>query len=371
MKYWSGLAALILGVVIAWPAAAQPSASEFFSGRLPRWFPVPNVPVDNPLTEAKVELGRFLFYDPQLSGNGTYSCASCHHQALAFTDGLARAVGSTGAIHPRSSMSLANVVYNASYGWNDRRWSLESQMDVPMNNETPIEMGLKGNEAEVLARFAVDRAYGERFRAAFPGEASPVTLENIVKAIASFERVLVSADSAFDRYLYRDDDSGMSAAAKRGVALFFSDRLKCSECHGSVNISGPTIFTGAMPADPEAFFHDTGVAAEPARFRAPTLRNIAVTAPYMHDGSIATLEDVVAHYASGGRTPRPKSDKVRGFAISASETGDLVAFLESLTDDKFLTNHALSNPLSNPDMREELKRGERTKSDPPEWLKGH
>jgi cytochrome c peroxidase len=267
-------------------------------------------------------------------------------------------------------MSLANVVYNASFGWEDRRWSLESQMEVPMTNEHPVEMGLKGHEDEVLARFQIDRAYQERFRAAFPGEDSPVALPNIVKAIASFERVIVSADSAFDRYLYRDDHSGMSPAAKRGVALFFSDRLHCSECHGSVNISGPTIFTGAMPSDPEAFFHDTGIAAEPAKFRAPTLRNIAVTAPYMHDGSIGTLKDVIAHYAAGGKHKRPKSDKVRGFAITPSETDDLVAFLETLTDYKFLTNPSLSNPLSNPDMREELKRGNRTKSDPPEWLTG-
>jgi cytochrome c peroxidase len=369
-KYWLGVAGVILAGVIAWPAAAQPSATEFFASRLPRWFPVPKVPVDNPLTEAKVELGRFLFYDPQLSGNGTFSCATCHQQALAFTDGLARAIGSTGGIHPRSSMSLANVVYNASFGWEDRRWSLESQMEVPMTNEHPVEMGLKGHEDEVLARFQIDRAYQERFRAAFPGEDSPVALPNIVKAIASFERVIVSADSAFDRYLYRDDHSGMSPAAKRGVALFFSDRLHCSECHGSVNISGPTIFTGAMPSDPEAFFHDTGIAAEPAKFRAPTLRNIAVTAPYMHDGSIGTLKDVIAHYAAGGKHKRPKSDKVRGFAITPSETDDLVAFLETLTDYKFLTNPSLSNPLSNPDMREELKRGNRTKSDPPEWLTG-
>ena len=176
-------------------------------------------------------------------------------------------------------MSLANVVYNASFGWSDRTWSLESQMEVPMYNEHPVEMGLKGHEAEVLERFAADADYVARFRAAFPGDPHPVTLPNIVKAIASFERVIVSADSAFDRYLYKDDHSGMSPAAKRGVALFFSDRLKCSECHGSVNISGPTMFTGAMPSDPEAFFHDTGVAAEPAKFRAPTLRNIAVTAP--------------------------------------------------------------------------------------------
>src|SRR5688572_14738593 len=199
VKVWLGLASLIFVGVIAWPVAAAPSASEFFADRLPRWFPVPKIPADNPLTEEKVELGRHLFYEPMLSGNSTYSCASCHQQALAFTDGLARAIGSTGAEHPRSSMSLANVVYNASFGWSDRTWSLESQMEVPMHNEHPVEMGLKGNEVDVLARFTADADYVERFRAAFPGESQPVTLPNIIKAIASFERIIVSADSAFDR----------------------------------------------------------------------------------------------------------------------------------------------------------------------------
>ena len=345
MKFWLAAAGLILCSLAALPAAAQQAAvSEFFSTRMPRWFPVPNIPVDNPISEAKVELGRSLFYDERLSGNGTYSCGSCHQQALAFTDGLAHAVGSTGASHSRSTMSLANVVYNASFGWNERRWSLEAQAEVPMYNEQPIEMGLKGRETEVLARLTRNSRDIERFRLAFPSEESPVTVPNIIKAIASFERVLVSADSAFDRYLYKDDRSAMSPAARRGVGLFFSDRLRCSECHGSVNLSGPTMFAGAMPSDPEAFFHDTGVAPRPAKFRAPTLRNIAVTAPYMHDGSMWTLKDVVQHYARGGRQRPEKSDRVRGFAISPEETDDLIAFLQSLTDEGFLTNPAFSDP---------------------------
>ena len=122
----------------------------------------------------------------------------------------------------------------------------------------------------------------------------------------------------------------MSPAAKRGVALFFSDRLKCSECHGSVNISGPTMFTGAMPPDPEAFFHDTGVAKEPAKFRAPTLRNIAVTAPYMHDGSLKTLEDVVEFYDKGG-TPNPHLDaSLKPLGLTTEEKKSIVAFLKAL-----------------------------------------
>ena len=379
MKAWLCAASVLLIGIIGWPVAAQSdlakatsdkAGAQFFADKLPGWFPLPKVPADNPLTEEKVELGRHLFYEPMLSGNSTYSCATCHRQSLAFTDGLAQAIGAEGGQHPRSSMSLANVAYNASFGWDARTSSLESQMEVPMYNELPVEMGLKGHEAEVLARFAADADYTERFRTAFPGQPNPISLANIVKAIASFERIIVSTDSAFDRYVYRDDHSGMSPAAKRGVALFFSDRLKCSECHASVNMSGPTIFTGAKPSDPDAFFHDTGVAPQPAKFRAPTLRNIAVTAPYMHDGSVATLKDVVLHYAAGGRTTRPKSDKVRGFTISPSEIDDLVAFLHALTDERFLANPAFSNPLSNPDLRREDRRGVRTKSDPPEWLTG-
>src|SRR5262245_36784287 len=146
MKAWLSIASVLLGV-IAWPLRAQqPTPAQFFANRLPAWFPVPAIPADNPLTEDKVELGRHLFYEPMLSGNSTYACATCHRQAAAFTDGLARAIGAEGGEHQRSSMSLANVAYNASFGWSDRTSSLESQMEVPMYNELPVEMGLKGHE---------------------------------------------------------------------------------------------------------------------------------------------------------------------------------------------------------------------------------
>jgi cytochrome c peroxidase len=333
--------ALLLCLQPAIFSAGAPSAAEFFAKRLPLWLPVPTVPPDNPITEEKVQLGRRLFYDTRLSGNGTYSCASCHQQARAFTDGLAHAVGSTGVSHSRSTMSLTNVAYNVLFGWNDRRRSLESQIEVPMRNEHPVEMGLKGHEAKVLGRFSASAADVERFRAAFPGE-QPVTLENIVKAIASFERVLVSGNSAFDRYLYRDDRGGMSPSALRGVGLFFSNRLRCSECHGSFNFGGPTIFAGAMPS--EMMFHNTGLSSSTEEFRAPTLRNVAVTAPYMHDGSLATLKAVVEHYASGGHENPARSPRVRGFSISPSEKDDVVAFLQSLTDEEFLSNPAFGDP---------------------------
>jgi cytochrome c peroxidase len=336
-----------------------------YAWRLPAGLPIPRVPADNPMSVAKVELGRRLFYDTRLSGNGTFACASCHQQTRAFTDGRAHALGSTGGLHPRSTMSLTNVAYNASLGWADPSLrTLEAQMAVPMFNEHPIELGLKGREQEVAARFAGQADDASRFHAAFPGEAAPVTLPNIVKAIAAFERTLVSGDSPLDRYLYRDDKSGMSPPALRGMKLYFSDRLRCAQCHGSFNLSGPVDFEGAKNV--ELLFHNTGLydvdgrgaypaidrglidltkkAGDMGRFRAPTLRNVAVTAPYMHDGSVPTLEAAVAHYATGGKRNAFRSARVRGFRLSQADRADLIAFLESLTDQRFLTNPAFSNP---------------------------
>ena len=321
------------------------------------------------MTLAKIDLGHRLFYDTRLSGNGTFACATCHQQARAFTDGRARAIGSTGALHARSSMSLTNVAYNASFGWADPRLrTLEAQMAVPMFNEHPIELGLKGRAAEVVSRFVMQPVDRDRFRAAFPDDSSPVTLANIVKSIAAFERTLVSGGSPLDRYLYRDDKSAMPAAALRGMKAFFSNRHRCAECHGSFNLSGPVDFVGALKAGQKAelVFHNTGLydvdgrgsypptdrglfditsrKTDMGRFRAPTLRNIAVTSPYMHDGSVPTLDAAVSHYATGGKRSPFRSERVRGFPMSAAEKADLIAFLESLTDQGFLTNPAFAAP---------------------------
>jgi cytochrome c peroxidase len=317
------------------------------------------------MSEVKVRLGRRLFYDTRLSGNGTYSCASCHKQALAFTDGRPHAVGSTGQEHPRSAMSLTNVAFNASYGWADpRARTLEAQMLVPMLNEHPIEMGLKGNETPIVGRIAGDEEDAALFKEAFGAAPGAITLDLAVKAIASFERTLISADSPLDRYLYRDDRTALTVEAQRGMALFFSDRLACAQCHSGFNLSGPTIHKGSEPVAPS--FHNTGLynmdghgaypaidrglldvthgASDMGKFRAPTLRNIAVTAPYMHDGSISTLEAAVVHYASGGIDSPYKSPRLKGFEATPRDVSDLVAFLQSLTDEQFLKNPDFGPP---------------------------
>jgi cytochrome c peroxidase len=289
----------------------------------------------------KVALGRRLFYDVRLSGNGTQACASCHRQQHAFTDGRARAVGSTGETHPRSAMSLVNAAYGASFTWLDGgHASLEDQMLVPLFGVKPLEMGLKGREEEAVARLKADPLYPKLFAAAFAGDPEPVSLPNARKAIAAFERTIISGDAPYDRLVWRDDRGALSEPARRGMALFFSDRLSCSKCHAGFTFSGPAAWQGGPK--PEPTFHDNGLGG---RFRAPTLRNIAVTAPYMHDGRFATLEDVIDHYAKGGTASPGRSPLVRGFTITEAEKRDLVEFLKSLTDEQLLGNPEISGPF--------------------------
>ncbi|HKA37450.1 MAG TPA: cytochrome c peroxidase [Thermoanaerobaculia bacterium] len=332
-------AALLLAILLSRGTAAAPAG-------LPRGFPAPRVPAENPMSGEKVELGRRLFYDPRLSGNGTQSCASCHEQARAFTDGRSRAIGSTGATHPRAAMSLANAAYAASLTWSDPRVrGLEEQALVPLTNEHPVEMGVRRHEKEVLSRLRAEPVYRDLFPRAFPGEAEPITLRNARRAIASFERTIVSGDSAYDRFVWRDDTAGMSEEARRGMSLFFSERLACGSCHGGLAFAGPALWRGGPSVAPRLV--NNGIAGG-GRFKIPTLRNIAATAPYMHDGRYATLDEVLEHYARGGDRNPDRSRLIRGFSMTAQEKCDIVAFLESLTDEELLRNPELSDPWKSP-----------------------
>jgi len=332
---------------------------------LPEGFPAPVVPDDNPMSEAKVELGRHLFYDTRLSGNQTQSCASCHDQTKSFTDGRAQAIGSTGEVHFRSAMGLANVGYFSTYTWASQSVrTLEQQALLPMFGEHPVELGLAGMEEELLLRYESDPEAVERFDAAFPGE--PVALGSITKALSAFQRTMISGNSAYDRFIYQGDSTAMSAEARRGLALFQSERLECFHCHGgflfsdsarSENTTFDEIYfhntalydldgEGAYPESDQGLIAITGVPEDMGRFRAPSLRNVALTAPYMHDGSIATLEEVIAHYAAGGRAPSNpnKSLFMVGFELTEQEEADLLAFLMSLTDESFLVDPRFAAP---------------------------
>ena len=370
---WALLLSAAVGAVVAFAQGAQP-----YDLKVPPAFPRPRIPSDNPITTPKVELGRRLFYDTRLSGNGQQSCATCHEQARAFTDGKGRAVGSTGEMHPRGAMSLVNVAYASTLTWGDpTKTRLEDQALVPMFGDHPVELGLEQPGTSMLARLRSVDVYRRLFPDAFPDEADAFTVPNVTRALATFERTILSGRSAYDRYHYDRDDAAISPAARRGEQLFFSQPLSCFRCHNGFNFSGATDFDGRHESgSPE--YHNTGLynlagalsypspnrglyevshrLEDVGKFKAPTLRNIAVTAPYMHDGSIATLEEVLDHYAAGGRTigegahrgvghDNPnKSPIVKGFPLTAEQKADLVAFLNLLTDNDLLKDPRFANP---------------------------
>jgi cytochrome c peroxidase len=282
------------------------------------------------MSEAKVALGRKLFFETRLSISGRDSCASCHDPARAFSDGRVVALGATGATTQHNSMALVNVAYNTSFGWaKPAVRSLEQQMLEPLLNDHPIELGLKGREAATAAELARDPEYAQAFAAAFP-EAPAVSFDLIVKAIAAYERTLISGDSPFDAYVFRGEHDAMPAPAKRGMALFFSQRTGCGSCHSGFNFAGN--WRDAQGATGEPSFANNGASETPMRI--PTLRNISLTAPYMHDGRFATLDAVLDHYANASQQPREA--KPRSFTLDAGERADLLAFLDALTDSRFI-----------------------------------
>ncbi len=373
----SGLAMTIVVSACAGLASSCEPTTPAWDWGLPPGIPTPRVPADNPMNAAKVELGRRLFYDVRLSGNRTQSCASCHAQELAFTDAMPVSTGSTGDMTPRGSMSLTNVAYNPVQTWaNAALVALEDQAMVPIFGEHPVELGLANMEDELLSRLRAEPLYPDLFAEAFPADVDPISIPNAVRAIAAFERTLLSFDSPYDRYFYRGDRTALSESALRGLDLFNSERLECFHCHGGFNFTDGVMHGGTTI--PEIQFHNTGLynidgrggypapnrglyesSGEPrdmGRFRAPTLRNITETAPYMHDGTVPDLDAVLDHYAAGGRTIEDgpnagvgsesplKNIFLPGVTMTAEERADVMALLESLRDDTFLTDPRFADP---------------------------
>ncbi len=373
MKIKSASQGIVLAVVCLLLIGA--GGSTAYRWNKPAWVPDPVVPKDNPMSEAKVELGRHLFYDKRLSLNNTMACATCHQQAKAFTDGKPLSPGVNGVDGVRSAMMLANVAYLPVLTWgNPNQKLLEKQMLVPIFGNNPIELGMEDKEKELFARLNADAKYRTLFKQAFPEEKGAINLATLTKAIACFERSLLSFNSPYERYKYGKQPQAISDAAKRGESLFFGEELECSHCHGGFNFTDNIQHTrlpypevgfhntgmynvdgkGAYRADNHGIREVTGEAADEGKFRTATLRNIAVTAPYMHDGSLSTLRDVIRkHYAvkgkavTDGQPPSPLRDSfIEGFKISDAEVDDLVAFLETLTDSDFLSNPKHSDPFA-------------------------
>jgi cytochrome c peroxidase len=289
-------------------------------------------PADNELTEERAQLGKRLFFDVRLSRTGEVSCSSCHQQQHAFADPNAVSQGVAGRVGTRNAPALTNSAWGVSFFWDGRSPTLEDQAGRPIEDPSEMDASLP----DIVEELRQDAEYSASFLAAYGSEPSELSLR---QALASFVRTLVSANSAYDRFL-RGDEQALGAAEQRGKALFFGERGECFHCHSPGMLTNEGFFNNGTFEEGgdigrEAITERLG---DRGKFKVPGLRNVAVTAPYMHDGSLATLEDVLEHYAAGGRGHPSTDPQIKPLQLSKSEKRDLLAFLEALTDEAFLSD---------------------------------
>ncbi|WP_440134643.1 cytochrome-c peroxidase [Chitinophaga sancti] len=293
-------------------------------------------PEDNPTTIEGVELGRRLFYDTRLSANNKMSCGTCHQQKLAFTDGKTFSQGHDGTLQPRNTMAIENMLWVKYYFWDGRASSLEEQALVPMTSAHEMGQPLSATISKLAA-------YKPLFKAAFGKDS--ITGDLIVKAIAQFERTLISDHSRYDQYL--QGKYKPSPAEQHGIDLFYSGA--CSHCHG-----GPKTYSNLFANNGlDSLFKDEGrrtltdLEGDKGNFRVTSLRNIALTAPYMHDGRFKTLEEVLDHYNEHIISSATLSPFLRRpFTFSATDKSDIIAFLHMLTDSTFTSDPRFSDPFN-------------------------
>ena len=321
---------------------------------LPEWLPEPLIPEDNPMTVEGVALGRELFYEKKLSSDASMSCGSCHLQEKAFTDGLATSTGVLGMNGTRSSMSLVNLAFNPrGFFWDGRSATLEDQALVPV--EDHLEMNEDWDN--VLNKLREDEKYPALFRKAFGIERkTEMTKELVAKAIAQFERTIVSGNSRFDRIIGLND-GWPTESELRGRELFFFEESQdldhpgCSHCHFQPLYTDNFFKNNGLDSvGTLEEFEDLGLGGfngqryDNGKFRVPTLRNIELTAPYMHDGRFATLEEVLDHYSQGGHGVENEDSNLLSFTLTEQDKEDLITFMKMLTDETMLTNPAYSDP---------------------------
>jgi cytochrome c peroxidase len=319
-KYWAGALALPAFLLSGY-AADGPAP------KAPLGLPALMWPDDNPYSAAKAELGRYLYFDKRISADGTVACASCHSPEFGFTDGAAVSTGIKAQKGGRSAPTVINRAYSMAQFWDGRAASLEEQAKGPMEN--PIEMG--STHAAIVSNLQGIPGYRALFVKAYGTDA--VDIERVSKAIATFERTVLSGNAPYDRYK-RGDKKAMTPAAVRGMTVFF-DKAKCDRCHEGGNFTlnvYTNIGVGADKAEPDVGrFAVTKDPHDWGSFKTPTLREIEHTAPYMHDGSLKTLEDVVDYYDKGGIKNRNLDEGIKPLKLIEVEKKDLVAFLKALS----------------------------------------
>jgi cytochrome c peroxidase len=312
---------------------AEPLHSPPNFMEVPRGFDDIPIPEENQFTQARWDLGKKLFYDPVMSLDSSISCGACHKPELAFSDNVAFSLGVEDRIGTRKSPSLANVAFHPYYTREGGVPTLEIQVLVPIQEHNEFDF----NIVLIADRLSKDSTYVAMSLQAY--DRTPDAFV-ITRALSCFERSLISGYSPYDHYISYDDPKALTDNEIRGMDLFFSDKTNCSQCHSGFNLTDYTFENNGLYVEYSDVgrYRLTGDVEDIARFKTPSLRNVELSAPYMHDGSILTLEDVVNHYNSGGKNHPHKNPMIKPLGLSVTERNDLVSFLKSLTDNSFVNN---------------------------------
>lgn len=324
----------VLGALALSGSGFATAATLWSWAMLPASVAPPPVPADNAMSAAKVALGRQLFYEPALSRDGTLPCAQCHQQQRGFTDGLPRHIGVSGEMGLRNVPGLANVAWRTSLTWADPSiTSLEKQALVPMTGQAPVEMGMHGEDAELLRRLSSSDCYKAMFASAFPEKQGRIDFQTVAAALSAFQRTLISFDSPYDRYL-KGEKTALNPTALQGAAMF--QRIGCVNCHAGPDLTDNRHhYTGTEDLSETCGYgrKECGEDDKPAaNFRTPSLRNVAVTGPWMHDGKSPSIDDAIRRHAA--------------LALVGVDMQPLLAFLAAQTDEQFLHNPTLGKPVT-------------------------
>ena len=304
-----------------------------FEITLPDYVPVIPTPDDNNLTFEKIDLGKKLFFDKTLSSDSTISCASCHMPQFAFSDTVAFSKGVNAETGNRNSPTLTNVAYNSTYFWDGGAETLELQLNVPFTDHVEMNMSYP----ELIARLEKNNEYRRAFIRLYDDKP---TLFGLTRSLASYQRTLLSFNSKYDHFV-QGDSTALNKQEIAGMILFFSERTQCSTCHVGFNFTDNSFHNIGLYEEDEDYgrMRITTRESDFGKFKTPTLRNVALTAPYMHDGSLETLAGVIDHFNSGGKNNPRKSALIKPMGLSHQEKENLIAFLNTLTDYSFIDEH--------------------------------
>lgn len=311
----------------------HPEVNTIEGFQIPEGFPPIQYPADNEYSPDRAALGKKLFYEPLMSRDSSVSCQSCHSQELAFTDGEKRSFGIENRQGTRNAPSLANVAYHPYFTREGGVPTLEMQVLVPIQEKHEFDF----NILRIAERLREDPLYNELSQKAYGRDMDYYV---ITRALANFERTLISGNSAYDQYKHQGNSGAMSEKAIAGMKLFNSEKTNCSSCHGGFDFTNYSFQNNGLAEkyEDEGRFRLTRDEQDRAKFKVPSLRNVEVTAPYMHNGSLESLEEVVEHYNQGGKGHPNQSDFIKPLGLSEEEKANLVSFLKALTDREFLND---------------------------------